>query len=181
MAKLSAAELEQLGGAFAHGYEGARATMEDAGEDVADMDTPDEARAALKALKLQLDQAGYSEKALRAAWHDVSSQDIAASIIGFIRQQVLGTPLLSSVFRDDRWVYVFSYKQPSGRVEQRKVVVRFRGEQVESIEADDLPQREDPTDPALPGSRAAKSRADDAARSRVAEQRTAPTDKESSR
>lgn len=103
---------------------------------------------------------------------------------GMPREQVravLGTPLLSPVFRDDRWVYVFSYKQPSGRVEQRKVVVRFRGEQVESIEADELPPREDPTDPALPGARAAKARVDEAAKARGAQQGAAPSDKESSR
>ena len=52
-------------------------------------------RQQLRELKLKLDAEGYSETALRAAWSQVSNQDIAASIIGFIRQQALGSPLLS--------------------------------------------------------------------------------------
>lgn len=49
----------------------------------------------LRELKLALDQAGYSELALRTAHRQVSNQDIAASIIGYIRQHALGEPLLS--------------------------------------------------------------------------------------
>jgi type I restriction enzyme R subunit len=51
-------------------------------------------RAQLRALKLRLDQDGYPESALRTAWAEVSNQDIAASIIGFIRQGALGAPLV---------------------------------------------------------------------------------------
>jgi type I restriction enzyme R subunit len=51
-------------------------------------------RADLKAVKLALDQAGYSEIALRTAWRDWKNQDIAANIIGFIRARALGTPLV---------------------------------------------------------------------------------------
>jgi type I restriction enzyme R subunit len=51
-------------------------------------------RAELKALRLALDNAGYSETALRTAWRDATNADIAASIIGFIRQAALGDPLL---------------------------------------------------------------------------------------
>ena len=52
-------------------------------------------RQQLRELKLKLDEGGYSETALRSAWSQVSNQDIAASIIGFIRQQALGSPLMS--------------------------------------------------------------------------------------
>jgi type I restriction enzyme R subunit len=55
---------------------------------------PDLTRAELKALRLALDNAGYSETALRTAWRDATNADIAASIIGFIRQAALGDPLL---------------------------------------------------------------------------------------
>lgn len=75
---------------------------------------------------------------------------------GMTRDQVrflLGTPLLRDMFHPDRWDYVFRYKFPSGDVEQRKVTVRFRDDRVTSIEADPLPEREDPSDPALPGYR----------------------------
>lgn len=51
-------------------------------------------RKQLRELKLLLDGDGYPETALRAAWRDLTNQDIAASIIGFIRQQALGSPLL---------------------------------------------------------------------------------------
>ena len=59
-------------------------------------------RQQLRELKLKLDEAGYSETALRTAWSQVSSQDIAASIIGFIRQQALGSPLVPYEQRVDR-------------------------------------------------------------------------------
>lgn len=59
-------------------------------------------RQQLRELKLRLDAAGYSETALRSAWSQVSNQDIAASIIGFIRQQALGSPLVAYEARVDR-------------------------------------------------------------------------------
>jgi len=51
-------------------------------------------RADLKELRLALDRSGYSEAALRRAWADAKNEDIAASIIGFIRQAALGDPLV---------------------------------------------------------------------------------------
>ncbi len=59
-------------------------------------------RKQLRSLKLRLDEAGYSETALRTAWSQVSNQDIAASIIGFIRQQALGDALIPYELRVDR-------------------------------------------------------------------------------
>ncbi len=50
-------------------------------------------RAELKKLKLELDQAGYSETQLRAANKATTNADFAASIIGHIRQRALGEPL----------------------------------------------------------------------------------------
>jgi type I restriction enzyme R subunit len=51
-------------------------------------------RAQLRELRLQLDQAGFSEANLRAAWREATNQDIAASVIGYIRHVALGQPLL---------------------------------------------------------------------------------------
>lgn len=51
-------------------------------------------RAELKSLKLELDRMGFSETNLHRAWQDVRNQDIAASIVGFVRQAALGDPLL---------------------------------------------------------------------------------------
>jgi type I restriction enzyme R subunit len=49
----------------------------------------------LRDLKLELDRLGYSETALRKAWQDVKNEDVAASIVGFIRQAAIGEPLVS--------------------------------------------------------------------------------------
>ena len=51
-------------------------------------------RADLKELRLALDRKGYSEANLRRAWADAKNEDIAASIIGFVRQAALGDPLM---------------------------------------------------------------------------------------
>ncbi|MDH5671160.1 MAG: type I restriction-modification system endonuclease [Myxococcales bacterium] len=50
-------------------------------------------RKGLKELKLAFDQAGYSETRLRSAWRAQTNEDIAASIVGYIRQAALGDPL----------------------------------------------------------------------------------------
>ncbi len=43
-------------------------------------------RKSLRELELTLDEAGDSEQALRTAWREQKNEDIAASIIGYIRQ-----------------------------------------------------------------------------------------------
>jgi type I restriction enzyme, R subunit len=59
-------------------------------------------RSQLKELKLELDTAGYPEKHLQVAWRELKNEDIAASIIGFIRQAALGDALISHEARVDR-------------------------------------------------------------------------------
>jgi type I restriction enzyme, R subunit len=51
-------------------------------------------RDALKTLRMELGQQGFSEHSLRTAWKQAKNQDIAATIVGFIRQAALGDPLL---------------------------------------------------------------------------------------
>ena len=51
-------------------------------------------RADLKALRLALDGKGFTEASLRVAWADAKNQDIAASIIGFVRQAAVGDALI---------------------------------------------------------------------------------------
>jgi type I restriction enzyme R subunit len=51
-------------------------------------------RASLRELKQQLDTLGYSEAALRRAWTDTKNEDIAASIVGFVRQAAIGDALI---------------------------------------------------------------------------------------
>lgn len=51
-------------------------------------------RAELRSVRLELDKLGFSETSLRRAWNDASNEDIAASIIGYIRQAALGDALI---------------------------------------------------------------------------------------
>jgi type I restriction enzyme, R subunit len=51
-------------------------------------------RADLKAVRAELDRQGFSEAALRHAWRQAKNEDIAATIVGFIRQAALGDPLV---------------------------------------------------------------------------------------
>ncbi len=59
-------------------------------------------RQQLKELRLILDGAGYNEAALQTAWRETTNQDIAASIIGFIRRAALGDALVPYAERVDR-------------------------------------------------------------------------------
>ena len=59
-------------------------------------------RKQLKELRYELDKAGYSETNLGVAWSQMTNQDIAASIIGFIRQAAIGDPLIPFSERVDR-------------------------------------------------------------------------------
>lgn len=52
-------------------------------------------RTQLRELRLVLDQEGFSETNLRTAWRETTNQDIAASIIGYIRHVALGQPIIS--------------------------------------------------------------------------------------
>lgn len=52
-------------------------------------------REALKSLKLELDRHDFTEKQLNSAWNEMTNQDIVADIIAFIRQQALGSTLVS--------------------------------------------------------------------------------------
>ena len=52
-------------------------------------------RASLKSLLIELGRHDFTEPQLNSAWRDMTNQDIAADIIAFIRQQALGSPLVS--------------------------------------------------------------------------------------
>jgi type I restriction enzyme R subunit len=51
-------------------------------------------RKQLKEVRLLLDQHGYNEATLRTAWRNQSNHEIAAGIIGYIRQAALGEALI---------------------------------------------------------------------------------------
>jgi type I restriction enzyme R subunit len=52
-------------------------------------------RAQLRELRLLLDQEGFTETNLRAAWRETTNQDIATSIVGYIRSVALDQPLIA--------------------------------------------------------------------------------------
>ena len=52
-------------------------------------------REGLRSLKMELDRQHFDERQLRTAWKDMTNQDIAADIIAFIRQQAIGSALIS--------------------------------------------------------------------------------------
>ena len=56
----------------------------------------------LRELRLALDARGYSEASLATAWRETTNQEIAASIMGFIRQAALGDPLVPYEQRVER-------------------------------------------------------------------------------
>ncbi|MFM2157572.1 MAG: hypothetical protein RLZZ124_46 [Cyanobacteriota bacterium] len=56
----------------------------------------------LRELRLALDQRGYNEATLATAWRETTNQEMAASIMGYIRQAALGDPLLPYEQRVER-------------------------------------------------------------------------------
>ncbi len=61
---------------------------------------------------------------------------------GMSREQVrflLGTPLLTSIFHQDRWDYVFRLARGSGEVQTRKLAVFFKDNRLDRFESDDMP------------------------------------------
>lgn len=58
-------------------------------------------RKQLRELQYELDQAGFTESNLTAAWSKLNNHQIAASIIGYIRQAAIGDPLIPFTERVD--------------------------------------------------------------------------------
>lgn len=72
----------------------------------------------------------------------ISREQVQALQPGMGRQQVreiLGTPLVTSVFHGDRWEYVFTIKRPSSEMESRKLTVFFQGDTLARFEGDEMP------------------------------------------
>jgi outer membrane protein assembly factor BamE len=76
----------------------------------------------------------------------VSREQVEALSPGMSRQQVrdiLGTPLLTSVFHADRWEYVFTLKRPGVTAQTRKLTVFFEGDRLLRHEGDEMPLEAD--------------------------------------
>ena len=71
----------------------------------------------------------------------VSREQAAALQQGMSRTQVLeilGTPLLTSIFHENRWDYVFTFKRQGSEPQSRRVTVFFEGEALKRVESDAL-------------------------------------------
>ncbi len=72
----------------------------------------------------------------------VSKEQVSALRPGLTRNQVrevLGSPLLSSVFHDDRWDYVFTIRRQGVEPQSRRLTVFFKGDALDRFEGDDMP------------------------------------------
>lgn len=72
----------------------------------------------------------------------ISREQVEQLKPGMSRQQVrdlLGTPLVASLFHNDRWDYVFTLKRQGAEPQQRRLTVFFKGEALERFEGDPMP------------------------------------------
>jgi outer membrane protein assembly factor BamE len=72
----------------------------------------------------------------------VSREQVQALQPGMSRLQVrevLGTPLVTSIFHADRWDYVFTLKRQGVQPQSRRLTVFFKGDVLERFEGDEMP------------------------------------------
>jgi outer membrane protein assembly factor BamE len=72
----------------------------------------------------------------------VTREQVSALKPGMQRNMVkdiLGTPLLTSVFHADRWDYVFTLSRQGATPQARRVTLFFKGDVLDRFEADELP------------------------------------------
>lgn len=72
----------------------------------------------------------------------ISREQVEALKPGMTRAQVkdvLGTPLMTSVFHADRWDYVFTLKRQGVEPQSLKYTVYFKGDALERFEGDTMP------------------------------------------
>jgi outer membrane protein assembly factor BamE len=76
----------------------------------------------------------------------VSKEQVAALKLGMPRLQVadiLGTPLLVSVFHADRWEYVFNLKRQGIDTPSYKLTVYFKGDALDKIDGSNMPTEQE--------------------------------------
>jgi outer membrane protein assembly factor BamE len=54
-------------------------------------------------------------------------------------KDILGTPLVTSMFHENRWDYVFTIRRKGTEPQQRRLSVYFQGSQLVRIEGDSMP------------------------------------------
>ena len=76
----------------------------------------------------------------------VSKEQVEALKAGMTRGQVkdvLGTPLIASLFHADRWDYVFTLKRQGVEPQSYKYTTYFKGDLLERFEGDAMPSEAD--------------------------------------
>jgi type I restriction enzyme, R subunit len=72
-------------------------------------------RKQLRELAMELDKAGFNEAGLSTAWREMTNQDIAARIVGYIRQAAIGDALVPYAERVDRALHRLLTHPPGGK------------------------------------------------------------------
>ena len=76
----------------------------------------------------------------------VSKEQVEALMAGMTRGQVkdvLGTPLIASLFHADRWDYVFTLKRQGVEPQSYKYTTYFKGDVLERFEGDAMPTEQE--------------------------------------
>lgn len=76
----------------------------------------------------------------------VTQEQLALAKPGMTRVQVrdaLGSPMLTDLFHADRWDYVFTIRRQGTPPQRRDVVVYFKDDKLDRIEAPELPTERD--------------------------------------
>lgn len=76
----------------------------------------------------------------------VSKEQVSSLKLGMPRAQVmdiLGTPLLVSVFHADRWEYVFTLKRQGVDTKPHKLTVFFKGDLLDKIDGSEMPTEQE--------------------------------------
>ena len=72
----------------------------------------------------------------------VASEQVQLLKAGMTRAQVrdlLGTPMVTSVFQEGRWDYAFSLHRKGVQTQSRRLTVYFKGDVMERFESDPMP------------------------------------------
>ena len=76
----------------------------------------------------------------------ISKEMVAQLKVGMTPEQVrfvLGTPLLTDLFHETRWDYLFRIRKGDGEITSSRVVVFFKEGRVSQFEGGDLPEEND--------------------------------------
>lgn len=76
----------------------------------------------------------------------IDQKDLDKLQLGMTREQVrfvMGTPVATSPFRDNRWDYFGYYKSPRGDVSTRNVTLYFEGDKLARMEGVERPRKDE--------------------------------------